>query len=72
MRDNSISNDGASSRPTAPSRNPGRARAEARLIGWIAAAGMLTGACVGLVRGMSVGASTGHLLFCLSEDRYPS
>ena len=54
MRDNSISNDGASSRPTAPSRNPGRARAEARLIGWIAAAGMLTGACVGLVRGMSV------------------
>jgi adenylate cyclase len=42
-------------RTSAIRRNPGHARASARLIGWLAATGVLTGACVGLVRGARLG-----------------
>ncbi len=39
----------------APPHGPGRAMANARLIAWLAATGVLAGACIGLVRGARLG-----------------
>lgn len=45
----------SSSRPTRHAQSPAHARAAVRLIGWLAAAGMIMGACIGLARGASLG-----------------
>lgn len=45
----------SSDRPTRYAQSPTHVRAAARLIGWLAAAGMLMGACIGLARGASLG-----------------
>lgn len=45
----------SSSRTPGSPRSPKRALAETRLVGWLAAMGMLAGACIGLVRGASLG-----------------